>query len=345
MNAAAAAAALRTINAVPAMLAYWSASERCVFANAAYRAWFGQDPDELIGRSMQELLGPLYELNLPYIRGVLAGQPQQFDREITMPDGQLRHSFATYTPDVVDGVVVGFTALVTDVTQARMREETLRRTTELLDRTGELAKVGGAELDLRTGQVFWSKEMGRILEVDPDYVPSPDRWGDFFEPEALPAFLAVREGLRATGTPIDFETPMITAKGRRIWVRIQASSVVENGTVVKLISAHKDITDRRKSEDALRASEAFATGVLNSISDQVAVVDSQGIITAVNQAWRRFAEENGAPQLAAESVGSDYLRVLDNGVLRADGDEARDAALGLRAVLAGTLDSYSLTSR
>ena len=67
------AAALRTVNLVSDMLAYWGADERCRFANAAYADWFGRGPDEMRGISLAELLGPLYDQNLPFIRGALAG--------------------------------------------------------------------------------------------------------------------------------------------------------------------------------------------------------------------------------------------------------------------------------
>ena len=68
--------ALRTINRVPAMLAYWGADERCRFANAAYYEWFGRSPEEMIGISLAEFLGPVYRHNVPYIRRALAGEPQ-----------------------------------------------------------------------------------------------------------------------------------------------------------------------------------------------------------------------------------------------------------------------------
>lgn len=99
------------------MLAYWNSEQVCLFANDAYRQWFGKAPRDVVGSSMRELLGPLYELNLPYILGVLAGQPQTFERTIPRPDGGgARESLATYTPDVVDGVVRGFFVHVADVT-------------------------------------------------------------------------------------------------------------------------------------------------------------------------------------------------------------------------------------
>ena len=99
------------------MLAYWTIDEVCLFANDAYKAWFGKSRTQVIGATMRELLGPLYELNLPYIRRAKTGEPQVFERTIPAPDGGLpRESLATYTPDIVDGVVHGFFVHVADVT-------------------------------------------------------------------------------------------------------------------------------------------------------------------------------------------------------------------------------------
>jgi PAS domain S-box-containing protein len=101
---------------VPSMLAYWDDSQICRFANEAYRTWFGKNPSELIGNSLQSLLGPLYELNLPYIQGALRGEAQLFERRIPSPDGKgFRDSLATYIPDISGGVVRGFVAQVSDV--------------------------------------------------------------------------------------------------------------------------------------------------------------------------------------------------------------------------------------
>lgn len=120
--------ALRRIaDAVPSMLAYWDASQRCVFANRAYRQWFGVSPEALIGRTMRELLGPIYPLNLPYIEGALRGERQEFEREIPDPaGGPVRHSLAVYLPDIQDGVVVGFSVVVSDITAQKLTEISLR---------------------------------------------------------------------------------------------------------------------------------------------------------------------------------------------------------------------------
>ncbi len=115
------------LDAVPCMLALWDRDQRCVFANRAYEQWFGVHPDQLIGRTLQDLLGPIYALNRPYIEAALRGEPQQFEREIPNPaGGPTRHSLANYIPKIDDTGVVGFYVLVTDVTRMKQAEAEAR---------------------------------------------------------------------------------------------------------------------------------------------------------------------------------------------------------------------------
>jgi two-component system, NtrC family, sensor kinase len=120
------ALARRVVDAVPGMLAYWDSNQRCCFANAAYERWFGCKPEALIGKTLQELLGPIYPRNLPYITGALQGREQLFEREIPDPAGGLpRHSQAHYMPDVADGMVRGFAVQVSDVTELKRTQAEL----------------------------------------------------------------------------------------------------------------------------------------------------------------------------------------------------------------------------
>jgi signal transduction histidine kinase len=122
------------------MLAYWDKDLVCRYANSAYVEWFGKTKDEMINTiRINELLGPLYEKNLPYIRGVLSGKKQLFEREIPIPGGNgVRHSLASYIPDIKSGEVIGFFVHVADVTYlkhleneiAAEKRETLRKVIE-----------------------------------------------------------------------------------------------------------------------------------------------------------------------------------------------------------------------
>ncbi|MEO6996295.1 MAG: PAS domain-containing protein [Lacunisphaera sp.] len=136
--------ALRTVDKIPAMVAYWDNDQKCVFANESYQTWFGRDRQEMVGISMRLLLGPLYVKNLPYIQAALLGITQNFERQITLPSGVKRDTVATYTPDILDGIVLGFSVFVADVTPLRDRELALEKViTELVAAKADLQILQG----------------------------------------------------------------------------------------------------------------------------------------------------------------------------------------------------------
>ncbi len=82
-------------------------------------------------------------------------------------------------------------------------------------------------------------------------------------------------------------------------------------------------------------SENFADDVLNSLTANIAVLDSRGVIIAVNEAWRRFARENHGDG-GAFYVGANYLTVCE-------GEETAAAALrGIQEVMRGERDDFTL---
>lgn len=103
---------------IPALIAYWDQDQRCCYANRSYFDWFNYRPEDLLGHTMLQLLGPdLYASNRPYIEAALRGERQQFDRDLFhRPTGETRHTQAHYIPDKVGDTVKGFTVLVFDVT-------------------------------------------------------------------------------------------------------------------------------------------------------------------------------------------------------------------------------------
>jgi len=122
--------ALFLLDHLDAMVAYWDANEVCIFANNAYRRWFGKTKDEVVGHTLRELLGPIYPLNAPYIKAALEGRKQVFEREIPSPTGAVRQSLATYTPHIIDGNVAGFFVHVADVSPLKELERQLKAAKE-----------------------------------------------------------------------------------------------------------------------------------------------------------------------------------------------------------------------
>ena len=53
------------------------------------------------------------------------------------------------------------------------------------------------------------------------------------------------------------------------------------------------ISERKQAEQALRDSQQLAERMIDSLSSEVCVLDEEGTIVRVNQAWKNFAEAGG----------------------------------------------------
>ncbi|MDP3070747.1 MAG: PAS domain S-box protein [Opitutaceae bacterium] len=214
------------------------------------------------------------------------------------------------------GTITGFLGIARDITTRRRAEAARDRLEALLRQTGEMAKVGGWELDLATLQPIWSLETCRIHEIDPPVAPPLEQAINFYPPEARPLIeAAVREGI-AHGTPWDLELPLITAKGRRIWVRTQGRALRREGVTVKLFGALQDITERRQAEAELRASEARFRALALHAPVGIFQTDAQGACHYVNDRWSALA--GLAPTEAAADGWSSALHPEDRAAIFAE---------------------------
>jgi PAS domain S-box-containing protein len=91
------------------------------------------------------------------------------------------------------------------------------------------------------------------------------------------------------------------------------------------------------SEDEQRRVAATQTALINALPAHVALIDAQGRIVSVNEAWKRFGAANGQSD-SSFGVGSSYPGIHDV----AGAPDAAAAAHGLRAVLAGQASDFSL---
>ncbi len=131
---------IRTVTeAMPSMIAYWDFQLRCQFANKSYLEWFGRTPQEMLGLSISTVLGPnLFEENWPHIQGALSGEPQEFERAILKPDGTVGQTLANYIPDFnANGDVLGFFALVTNISRLREADAAIRLSASVFEATME----------------------------------------------------------------------------------------------------------------------------------------------------------------------------------------------------------------
>lgn len=126
---------------------------------------------------------------------------------------------------------------------------------------------------------------------------------------------------------------------RAVWLLVSVDPIFDPaGGVASIVHTVRDITGRKLAERALAESESFKSAILASLVSHVAVLDRAGTIIAVNEAWQRFARENGGME-ADLGVGADYLAALGQAA-QGGSAEAEQAMSGIRSVLDGSAPHF-----
>jgi two-component system, cell cycle sensor histidine kinase and response regulator CckA len=90
-------------------------------------------------------------------------------------------------------------------------------------------------------------------------------------------FERTEEAIR-TGQPQPvYELELVGMRGRKIWVEVREAPVVRDSRTVAIVGSLTDITERRRVEEALRASEATNRAILEAIPDIVFRVGGNGV--------------------------------------------------------------------
>ena len=111
------------------------------------------------------------------------------------------------------------------------------------------------------------------------------------------------------------------------WTPEELDSAAELGSLIEI--------------EALREREAFAQTILNSSPQHMAILDAEGVIISVNEAWSRYARLNTTGAVVS-SVGVNYRSTCARAIGRPFGDEAAQALTGIEAVLNGAAPNFTL---
>ena len=138
-------ARLRTVaDALPMRVAYIDASERYRFNNLAYERGFGLSRGQIQGRTVRDLLGDAaYASAEPHIRAALSGEAVTFQSEMTSDESYVCYE-AHYIPQfsVNGNAVLGFHAVITDVTRQKLEEKRLVNLARVDPLTGLVNRAG-----------------------------------------------------------------------------------------------------------------------------------------------------------------------------------------------------------
>lgn len=290
------------------------ADHRYVLANRAYIEAYGFDPDNLIGTPLRDLFGDdFFEREVkPRVDRALAGETNEFEAERDYRDRGRSQVLIRYEPIAdSDGRINRVGCMVTDVTELKRAETELRKQARLLDMAGRIGRFGGWAVDLPSERVEWSDVVAEIHDMPHGYSPAVEEGIGFCAPEYHERIRERFTACAEKGTPFDEELEIITARGKRRWVRSVGVPVRDEADrIVRVEGAFQDITGRKESElEAERLSRRLAT-MLESITDAFIALDRQWRFSYVNAEAEQLIGRT-ADELLGRNVWDEYPDITD----------------------------------
>ncbi|MBH2009166.1 MAG: ABC transporter substrate-binding protein [Xanthomonadaceae bacterium] len=224
-----------------------------LMANPAYHATVGYTQAELQVMDMRELTHPEDRVRYEEMtRQLLAGEVDTFSHEMRYLKKGGDAVWVRATVSMVrsaDGAPTHIIAVTEDITQRRATEEKLRQSEVLLEIAGRTAQLGGWMLDLSGGPMTWSDEVCKIHEMPMGSKPLLHEVLQYCSPEWREKMKATFGRCSRDGVAFDEEMEIITASGRRVWVRAIAEALRDDrGAITRVQGAYQDITERKQAE-------------------------------------------------------------------------------------------------
>ena len=223
-------------------------------------------------------------------------------------DGRWLHFTAAAIRDA-SGALQGAIETLEDITDLKNAEEALKKSEEKHRRLVEdLSEIIFA-VDVEGRITYVSPPIENIVGYRLDQIVG-QRFDRFIHPDDLPG---LTESFRRTlaGDLHPYEYRLVAKDGRVIHVQSSSRTILEQGRTAGLLGVLTDISERKKAEDGLRASEEKYRGLFENAFDGIYQCTPQGYLMTVNPAMVRILGYGSREELLSVPVVDTYLNPSD----------------------------------
>jgi len=265
-----------------------------LWANERAKRDFGSD---IIGKKCYEVYHQKKKPCNPYPCSVLKAfrDGKMHQNEIMLIDttGKIRIFEGTANVALRDeaGIPVAVLETAREITDKKTAEKALRESEKrlrlVLDSTDDLVILQDTE-----GRYLYFNSAARYGVTIDDIIGLTPHY--FLDNKTADRIVERAKTVVKTGKSIREDTQLVW-KGQTLWFSDSLSPVWEaDGSITGVVTVSQNITERKRIEMTLRESEATARALINAPTDSVILMDSRGIIMALNDtAASRFGRPPG----------------------------------------------------
>jgi PAS domain S-box-containing protein len=288
------------MDSIPAFTAYVDSEERYQWVNKVHEQWFGRSRSEILGRTVGELLdAEAYATMRDYIHRALRGENVHYEQDIISPDQSRRTFDIYYVPHRKgDGHVLGFFALVFELTRERSAQIALResevRYRRLFETCGDAIFILDVQGVIRSANPAAARMHGyevneligmsmRQLDVPADANLVPNRMKQLLSGERTLHFEVMHRHKDGTEFPLDVVATLLKTEDEPL-----------------ILAFDRDITERKRTELALATSELKYRTLINATHAVTWSCLPCGKHIRPQKEWMEFTGQSEEQMLATE---------------------------------------------
>ncbi len=261
---------------------------RYLVVNSAAAQAIGKPISEIIGRGDSELFPAEFACQIKQgeVQLFADEQEQSYDELLPTPRGELHVSTVKNVCRDQAGRVIGLVGITRDITARHNAEIVLHETQQRLSLILRGADVGLWDWNLASNEVDYSAEWKSQLGYLPHEIAHRyEEWESRVHPDDLaPTLERVCKALETPATEYKSEFRMRHKDGSWRWLLALGSVYRDHqGQPARLLGVHIDITDRKRAEESLQASEARYRCFVDHAADALFHLDQFGRVVDVNQ--------------------------------------------------------------
>ncbi|HNI89154.1 MAG TPA: PAS domain S-box protein, partial [Leptospiraceae bacterium] len=254
-----------------------------ICANPAAERFYGWSKAELVGKKIQDI-NTLSPEEIKNALDQVKNNRQGFFEYKHRTSNSIR-DVCVFSNVIDHNGQILLHSLVYDITEQKRKEETIQKQETFLRQVETLAKIGRWEVDILNQKVFWSKGMFDIYELEEKKESLNFDYGlNLVHPDDRDILVnAFHHSLREK-IPITMEHRILLKNGKIKTVNETFKTDFDlKGNPIRTIGVLQDITDRIKTEEALRLSETTMKAIFDNSYESFIFISEQKQILFFNK--------------------------------------------------------------
>lgn len=211
--------------------------------------------------------------------------------------------------------------LKSDLIRRDKLEKDLSYTKAILEETNAVAQVGGWEVNIKTGNVFWSQSTKEIHKVKDNFQPDFENTMGFFKECSRERIKDLFDRALNEGIPFDEEFQIVRYDGVTIWVRVKAIPEFEGEVCNRVFGIIQDIDAFKKMFLEVSKKEAMMQSFVTDVPIPLAMFDKDLNYVSVSNKWKEEFNMNDVDLIGnnlftvSPDIPEERKKIYDNALL------------------------------